>query len=102
MTSLGTASAQLGVSNRCAVVDYQHVGVQRALRLDQCLTKPMQTARIVVLGEEARFAIVATLHDMQWNTVEVAAEAARHVLILPEESSLALSTLLDLTPSSPS
>lgn len=71
------------------MVVHQLVGVQRTLRLDQCLAKPMQIARIVVLGKEARLAIVAALHDMQWNTVEVDAGAARHVLTLPDKSSLA-------------
>jgi len=47
------------------VVGHQHVGLQRTLRLDQCLAKPMQIARIVFLGEDSRLAIVATLHEMQ-------------------------------------
>jgi hypothetical protein len=45
------------------VVDHQYVGVQRTLRLDQCLAKPMQIVHTVVLGEETRLGIVASLHD---------------------------------------
>jgi hypothetical protein len=59
------------------------------IALDQRLAKPMQIARIIVLGEEARLAIVDTLHDMQWNTVEVDAGAAQLVLIFLDKSSLA-------------
>jgi hypothetical protein len=54
---------------------------------------------MVVLGEDSRLAIVAALHDMQLNTVEVDVGAARHVIILPDKSSLALVSSRTLLPS---
>ena len=57
MISLGTASARLGVSNKCTWLDISTVGVQRAFSLNQRLAQPMQTARVVVLGKETRLAI---------------------------------------------
>jgi len=35
----------------------------------------VQVASVIFFGEEARFAIVAALHDMQWNAIEVNAGA---------------------------
>jgi hypothetical protein len=38
----------------------------------------MQVAAVIFLGIAARLAIVAALHNMQWNIIEVEACAAGH------------------------
>ena len=60
------------------MVSHQHVSVQRAPRFRKCYTQPVQVTAVVVLGKEARLAIVAALHDVQWNTIEMDTGSAGH------------------------
>ena len=55
------------------LIGHEHLRMQRAVGLHQCLAQPTEIAPIVVLGEEARLAIVTTLHDMNRNAIKVAA-----------------------------
>ena len=59
------------------MVGHQHVGVKLAVRLFQRFTEPVQAGEIVCFGEEVRFAVVAALHEVQRDVVEV--DAGRHV-----------------------
>lgn len=63
------------------VVGHQRVGVQRAAGLRERFAQPVQIAVIVFFGEEAGFAVVAALDDVQRDTVEVSARAAGHAVM---------------------
>ena len=60
------------------VISHQHIGVQAAARLRQRLPQPVQIAQVVILREEAGLAVMTALDDVQRNTVELHAWAARH------------------------
>ena len=60
------------------VIGHQHIRMQCAIRLCQRLIEPAQIADVVALTEKAGRAIVAALHDVQGNPVEMEARAARH------------------------
>ena len=64
------------------MIGHEDVGMQPAFRLAQRFAQPVQVARIVFLGEEAGFAVVAALHDVQRYTIEVDAGAAGHAIML--------------------
>ena len=59
-------------------IGHQHVGVQGAPRLPERFSQPMQVALAIFFREEAGLAIVATLHDVQGDVIEVDAGAAGH------------------------
>ena len=52
---------------------------QHALAL-QRLGEPVQVGVVILLGEKAGLAVVAALHDMQRNAIEMKAGATGHVL----------------------
>ena len=58
------------------------IGVQRAFGLDKRFTESMKIAVEILLAEEARLAIVAALHDVERDFVEVNSGAAWHVSII--------------------
>ena len=60
------------------VVGHQRVGVQRNLLAQQCFTEPVQVALVVLFAEEACFAVMTPLHDMQRQAIEVDAWATGH------------------------
>ena len=60
------------------MVGHQHVGVQGAIEVAQRRAEPMPVGEIVLFAEEAWFAVVAALDDVQRNTFEVNAWATRH------------------------
>ena len=64
------------------MVGHQGVGVQGAVCLGQGVFQPVQVGVVVLLGEEAGFAVVAALHDVQGLTIEVDAGAAGHGITL--------------------
>jgi hypothetical protein len=53
-----------------------------ALGLPERFAQPVEVAAVIFLAEEARFAIVAALHDVQRDTVKMDARAAGHVRTL--------------------
>lgn len=61
------------------VVRHQHLSVQCAFRFSQRLAQPVQVAAVVILGEEARLAVMTALHDVQGNAIQVNAATAGHV-----------------------
>jgi hypothetical protein len=60
------------------VVGHQHVGVQRALGLAERFPQPMQVVAVILLAEETGLAIVAALHNVQRNAIEMDTGAAGH------------------------
>jgi len=50
----------------------------------QCLAEPVQVGAVVLLAEEAAITVLALLHDMKRNFVEVDARAAQHSRRLAE------------------
>ena len=66
------------------MIGHQHIGVQRGVELGERLAQPEQITALVFLAEEARFAIMAALHDVQRDAIEVDAWAAGHVGILTQ------------------
>ena len=61
-------------------IGHQYVGVQKTLMVGESLAQPMQVGLVVFLPEEAGFAVVAALHDVQRNLVKLDAGAARHTV----------------------
>lgn len=72
------------------VVGRQRVGVQRTAGLRQRRAQPVQIAMIVFFGEEAGFAVMAALDNVQRDTVEVSAGGEACGNVTSNKSSLAL------------
>jgi hypothetical protein len=57
--------------------------MQRTFSLSQCLAQPVQVTQVIVFGEKTGFAVVAALHDVQRDTIQMDARAAEHTGMLP-------------------
>jgi hypothetical protein len=66
------------------MVGHQHVSVELAVGFLLGEAELMQVAEVVLFGKKARFAIMAALHDVQGDVVEVGTWAAGHTVMLPE------------------
>jgi hypothetical protein len=60
------------------MVGHQHVGVHPTALAHQCLVQPTEVGTPVLVVEEARRAVVAALHDVQRQAVDMDACAAGH------------------------
>jgi hypothetical protein len=60
------------------MVGHQQVGVQPAALAHHCLVQPTEVGTPVLVAEEARRAVVAALHDVQRQAVDMDAYAAGH------------------------
>jgi hypothetical protein len=60
------------------VIGHQDVCVKGAIVLNQGFLQPMEIAEIIFLSKKARLAIVATLHEVQRDSIEVDTGAAGH------------------------
>ncbi len=60
------------------VVGHQGVGVKGASFPLQGYTQPVQRGLVVFFAEEAGFAVVPALHDMQRDAIKMDARAAGH------------------------
>ena len=60
------------------MVRHQSVRVQRAPRVRQRFAQPVQVAPVIVFPKETSLAIVAALHNVQGNAIEVDSGTAGH------------------------
>jgi hypothetical protein len=58
------------------MVGHQRVGMQGATLLYQGLAEPVQVSMVVLFRKEAGLAVMAALHDVQRDAVQVDARAA--------------------------
>lgn len=68
----------LGRDEQMDVVRHQGVSMKRAPLFLQGFAQPVEVGLVVLFSEEARFAGMPTLHDVQGNSVEVGAGASGH------------------------
>lgn len=79
---LGHGFGLLRWQQQVRVIRHRYIRVQRTFRLAQGFTQPMQVTVVFILGGEA-LPIVAALHDMKWNVVEMDTGASGHFCMLP-------------------
>ena len=60
------------------MVCHQGVGVKHAPLFLQGFAQPVEVGLVVLFSEEARFAVMPALHDVQGYSVEVDAGASGH------------------------
>ena len=60
------------------VVGHKRVRVQRTFCVLQGFAQPMKVGEVVVVGEEARLAVMAALHDVERGPVYVGTSPPRH------------------------
>lgn len=68
------------------VIGHQCIGVQGAAVLAERLVQPVQIGEVVLFGKEAGRTVVAALHNVQGNAVEVNARAPGHDGIVARRS----------------
>lgn len=68
---LGDGGGIGGGDEQVDVVAHQGVGVQCAMFFVQGSVKPVQVGVVILFGKEAGLAVVAALHDVQRDVVEV-------------------------------
>lgn len=68
----------LGCDKQVDVVRHQRVGMKRAPLFLQGFAQPVEVGLVVLFPEEARFAVMPALHDVQGNSVEMDAGASGH------------------------
>ena len=64
------------------VVGHQRVGVKRAVLFLQRFAQPVEVCLIILFAEEARFAVVPALHEVQRHAIKMDARAAAHAAII--------------------
>jgi hypothetical protein len=68
------------------VLRHECIGMQLSTCLRQRLSEPMQIRKTVLIAKETRFAVMATLYDVQRDIVQVNALSARHEPILSQNN----------------
>ena len=71
------------------MVGHQHVRVKRTSFLVQRFVQPVQIGMVVFFAEEAGFAVVTALHDVQRYAIKVNPGTTGHNQTIAEKSSLA-------------
>ena len=66
------------------VVRHECIGMQLSACLRQRLSEPIR--KTVPIAKETRFAVMATLYDMQWDIIQVNALSTRHEPILSQNN----------------
>ena len=64
------------------MVGHEHVGVEGGVGVCQCVTQPAEIGVVIVVAEEARFAVVPSLHEVQGYIAQMKAGSTRHGVAL--------------------
>jgi len=76
----------MGSDQKMHVVRPECIRMQLSACLRQRLSEPMQIRKTVLIAKETRFAVMATLYDVQRDMIQVNALSARHELILSQNN----------------
>lgn len=60
------------------MVSHQGVGMERAVLFVQGFAQPVEIGQVILLAKETGLAVVASLHDVQRNTIKMDAWATGH------------------------